>query len=297
MRGALALLTAACLALGCETTAGAPDAAAAADVTPVVDAGADVAMDAPAADLPDVPAGEVMLGGVCSLNRDCPASARCTCADGDCRCMEGARGVGVSGETRCSTGDDCASSLCVDGNNGMLCSDGCTSNDDCPPALPRCITIGALSLSLCARDPNAPPGDGGTYHTALVGTFGARTGPFDSARHGRQGTTGVYVEAYLGGDPACPESNSPTPQRTLVINGVRADVSGVQTEAMGVRAVLLDFSGGLVSAPTARATAVSVTPQEIVAGTRVRFELRATFEGGTITGTLDAPWCRSLDAL
>ena len=31
------------------------------------------------------------------------------------------------------------------------------------------------------------------------------------------------------------------------------------------------------------------------AGTRVRADLRVTFEGGTITGVIDAPWCRSLD--
>ena len=106
---------------------------------------------------------------------------------------------------------------------------------------------------------------------------------------------GIYVEAYLGGDPACPESTSPTPQRTLVITGVRTNVSAVQNSAGGVRAVLLDFSGQLISTPTARATSVEVTPRELGAGTRVRFDLRATFEAGTITGAIDAPWCRSLD--
>jgi hypothetical protein len=279
--------------LGCSDPVTGADAAR--DVTAPDAPRMDAAVDAPPTDLPDVPAGEVGLGASCSLNRECAANARCQCASGDCRCMEGPRGTGRSGVARCTSGDDCESSLCVDGNNGMLCSDACTSNADCPPALPRCITLGALSLSLCARDPNAPPGDGGTYNTMLTATFGARGGPFDSARHGRQGTNGIYLEAYLGGDPACPEANSPTPQRTLVLTGLRTNVTGVQTSATGVRAVLLDFSGGLIATPTARATMVEVTPQELGAGTRVRADIRVTFEGGTITGVVDAPWCRSLD--
>jgi hypothetical protein len=81
----------------------------------------------------------------------------------------------------------------------------------------------------------------------------------------------------------------------LVLTGLRTNVTGVQTSATGVRAVLLDFSGGLIATPTARATMVEVTPQELGAGTRVRADIRVTFEGGTITGVVDAPWCRSLD--
>lgn len=293
MRAARIIFALIAPSLGCESSGSALDASA--DATVLRDVTVEAARDASGAEAPDVPAGEVMLGGICSLNRDCMASARCECASGDCRCMEGVRGTGRSGEARCASGEDCESALCVDGNNGMLCSDACVTNVDCPPALPRCITIGALSLSLCARDPNAPPGDGGTFNTALTATFGARSGPLDSARHGRQGSAGVYVEAYLGGDPACPESTSPTPRRTLVINGIRTKVSAVQTQASGLRAVLLDFAGELLTAPTARATAIEVTPRELGAGSRVRFDLRVTFEGGTIVGSVDAPWCRSLD--
>ena len=81
--------------LGCSDPVTGTDAAR--DVTTADVPRMDAAIDAPTPDLHDVPAGEVGLGASCSLNRECAANARCQCASGDCRCMEGPRGTGRAG--------------------------------------------------------------------------------------------------------------------------------------------------------------------------------------------------------
>lgn len=278
------------ISLGCNTVASIPMDA----TTPSADAAPDVP---PADAAPDVPPRDAGPPAACSFNRDCPADQRCACANGDCACAVGARGAGRPGDP-CASGDDCASSVCLDGPAGTLCSDACESPRDCPPTLPRCISVGGLGSAICVRDPGAvvdAGADAGAASSSLMATFGSRRGGFDRAQHGRAGSTGIYLEAHFGGDPACPTMGSPTPRRTLVISGVRTDLRGAQTDATGVRVTLLDFGGDLVSTPTARATRVELTPRDLAVGATVRFDLRATFAGGEITGSVDAPWCMSLD--
>ncbi len=278
------------VASACSSAPAAP-ADASSDVATADTASPDAALDDAPADDVDTREG----GGACSFNRDCIASERCACSDADgCRCATGARGVGVAGVDRCATGNDCASALCLDGPGGaLLCSAPCATTADCPAALPRCISVPTVGR-ICARDPSATADAGAG--TALTARFGSATGGFDRAQHGVAGADGVYIEAHFGGDPACPTMSSPTPRRTLVLSGVRAGRTGVQTRADGVSATLLDFGGELVSAPLVRATAVEVTPRAIDRGVTVSLELTATFPGGTITGSFVAPHCASLDA-
>lgn len=279
------------MATACNSAPAAPaDAspdASATDVTPSPDAARD---DAPAV---DAAMGEG--GGACTYNADCIASERCECSEADgCRCAPGARGAGVAGVDGCASGNDCATALCLDGPGGaMLCSTPCAAAAECPAALPRCISVPTLGR-ICARDPSAVADAGAG--TGLTARFGTATGGFDRAQHGVAGADGVYIEAHFGGDPACPTMGSPTPRRTLVLSGVRAGRTGVQTRADGVSATLLDFGGELTSAPVARATAVSVMPRTIDRGVTVSLELSATFPGGTVTGSFVAPHCPSLDA-
>ncbi len=272
-----------------------PDASEAPDATPLAP---DATLDATPAD---------SSGRVCSFNRDCPEAERCECDESTgCRCLLGSRGTGEAGRTPCTSGNDCASALCVEANGGTsLCSDGCASPSDCPAALPRCLSVARVGR-FCARDPaatadaaapDAPPGcTGACAQTTLQAAFGSARGPFERAQHGNAGSATLRVEAHLGGNPACPDPRSPTPRRTLVLTGIRATADATpQTEAEGVRATLFDFAGELVTAPLLRATAVRVVPRGWTRDGYVSLDVRVTFPGGAITGGLFAPHCPSLD--
>ena len=135
--------------------------------------------------------------------------------------------------------------------------------------------------------------DGGTQ---LVGVVGAKSGPFTRAQHGVEPDGGLYVEAHFGGDPACPDMNSPTPSRTLIVSGLQAlRDGGVLTYADGLRVTLLDFDSVLTSAPVLRSTTTRATALDVQPGVSVTFTLEATFDGGSFTGRLVAPHCASLD--
>lgn len=98
-----------------------------------------------------VPSNEENRDGVCTFNADCPRDQRCSCTDGDCACADGERGTGENGVDTCETGDDCASSLCVEGADDFYCSDACVDASDCGPALPVCEDIAFLGR-ICIRE-------------------------------------------------------------------------------------------------------------------------------------------------
>ena len=90
--------------------------------------------------------------GVCTFNRDCPADQRCGCTEADgCACEDGPRGTGVNGVDTCTDGNDCASSLCVEGTDAFYCSDACETDADCGPALPACIYVTFIG-QVCVRE-------------------------------------------------------------------------------------------------------------------------------------------------
>ncbi len=89
---------------------------------------------------------------ICSFNSDCIPTERCEC-DGECACRIGTRGTGAAGVDMCTDGNDCASSVCAEGNGGVFyCSGECDTAADCGPELPRCIDV-AFVGRICARDP------------------------------------------------------------------------------------------------------------------------------------------------
>lgn len=160
--------------------------------------------------------------------------------------------------------------------------------------------------------------EGGADAGALgfVATFGARTRRFDRVQFGFERADAgagadasvsppgrpVYLEAYEGGDPACPEMNSPTPLRTIVIAGLRVPSSGLPvTQTEGLVVSLVDFQGDLVSDPMPlRAASARVTVQratlEPADDATMAIELDADFGAGrTVRGALTATHCRSLD--
>lgn len=96
-------------------------------------------------------------GDECAFNRDCQAALRCECdEDTGCFCKPGARGTGQVGVDTCDSGNQCASSLCVEGptNGESICSDECEDEDDCGGKLPRCIAVFGIPEPICAREPS-----------------------------------------------------------------------------------------------------------------------------------------------
>jgi hypothetical protein len=95
---------------------------------------------------------EANRDGACGFNRDCPADQRCECSEADgCFCADGVRGTGENGVDTCTSGEDCASALCVEGNGAFYCSDTCATDTDCGAALPTCMDI-AFVGRICVRD-------------------------------------------------------------------------------------------------------------------------------------------------
>ncbi len=119
------------------------------DAAPVDAAPLDAQVDA------QVDAG-MSSGTVCSFNRECPDNERCLCDEvTGCACTIGPRGTGVAGEP-CTTGDDCASAVCLEGpNDDLVCTEECEDETTCPANLPQCLPI-AFVGQVCVRQ--APPG-------------------------------------------------------------------------------------------------------------------------------------------
>ncbi len=101
----------------------------------------------------DVATGDVATGGACAFNRECAATDRCECIDFTCTCRPGARGTGKNGVDVCTSGNDCASSVCTEGSDGKdYCSDECVTAADCGGKLPRCLDVTGLGR-ICVRAP------------------------------------------------------------------------------------------------------------------------------------------------
>lgn len=132
--------------------------------------------------------------------------------------------------------------------------------------------------------------------TELEARFGDVTESFDAAYFGTNGDGTLRVEAYGGAAEGCPEMDSPTPDRTLIIAALPMPTD--RSEVV-VTATLLDFEGTLtsepfVSTPTAliRAQAAQLAPLDM-AFVRITFD--ASFEGGEVDGVIYATHCASLD--
>lgn len=137
---------------------------------------------------------------------------------------------------------------------------------------------------------------------SLEATYGAKKASFERAQFGwdKQAgkVTGITTEAHAGGAPACPTQSSPTPDRTLVISGVKlGSVGKTLTQADGVAVTLLDFKATLTDKPLDKATALKLTVVALEgdAPERVAFDLEATFAEGTLVGHVFAEHCATMD--
>lgn len=140
--------------VGCSAAEPAPDAGSAS----LADAGGVTRSDA-GIDGGVVPSGDAgaavdagSSGLLCSFNTDCPEAERCACDEvAGCTCERGPRGTGVLGVDTCTSGDDCESSLCLEGPGDVLyCSGPCDDDADCGGVLPVCADI-AFVGRICIR--------------------------------------------------------------------------------------------------------------------------------------------------
>lgn len=121
------------------------------DTTPAIDSGKTSDSSADTKTTADVASGDVATGGACAFNRECAATDRCECIDFTCTCRPGARGTGKNGVDVCTSGNDCASSVCAEGSDGKdYCSDECLTNANCGGKLPRCLDVTGLGR-ICVR--------------------------------------------------------------------------------------------------------------------------------------------------
>lgn len=105
---------------------------------------------------------------------------------------------------------------------------------------------------------------GACAEQALEAIFSTTTEGFERAIYGID-TTGaqptLYLEALSGGFSGCPKQDSPTPDRSLLITGLRLPSSGTLSEADGVTITLLDYRGTLLPAkPLSKATKITEKP-------------------------------------
>lgn len=129
---------------------------AAMDASTMAETGAgDAATGTDAVVMGDVPSNpDGTAGVVCAFNKDCAQGLRCECTEADgCACRMGARGTGRNGVTVCTSGNDCASSVCVEGPDGMsYCSDECVDGMGCMGMLPQCTDVSFVGR-ICVRTP------------------------------------------------------------------------------------------------------------------------------------------------
>ena len=132
--------------------------------------------------------------------------------------------------------------------------------------------------------------------TLLTASFGDVVETFDVAYFGLEGDGTVHLEVYGDAAPGCPASDSPTPARTLVIGSFAAPTDTTPTS---LSVSLLDFEGTLTEEPILRSSSATATPRaarvEATSMGFVRFDLEASFEGGTLDGAVYATHCDSLD--
>lgn len=84
-------------------------------------------------------------GAECVFNHDCQLALRCEC-DGTCTCEPGARGTGKNGIDGCDAGEQCASSLCVEGP-GDSGAHYCRTSASRTPTAPACCRSARRSRS------------------------------------------------------------------------------------------------------------------------------------------------------
>lgn len=147
--------------------------------------------------------------------------------------------------------------------------------------------------------------------TTLAASKGGKSYPLSQAYFGltklSEGGFELYVEVHEGAAPGCPQQSSPTPDRTLIVSGMRPGTLTPQTKADGIATTMLDFDGTVSPVLPLKSSAATVTTlgeslclecygQPDPGGRFYDFSLDATLDDGvTVQGMAHATHCDSLD--
>lgn len=144
-----------------------------------------------------------------------------------------------------------------------------------------------MDAAVDGRNPDAPI----STTTALTATIKS-TQVLDVAYYGVNANGTLYVEAYKGATPGCPDMNTPAPDYTLILGSFPTTSSTAMSTAN-----LFDYVGDLhdnfpqpLTATSVMLSAITYVPNMFVA-----LDADLTFPGGTLTGHLYATHCTSLD--
>lgn len=160
----------------------------------------------------------------------------------------------------------------------------------------------AEAASEASTDAASSTCEGACKVTSLVVDIGGKKRTLVRSQFGTQpgdGGTELHTESHLGGAPACPEMNSPSPDYTLIITAVPHGAAGRKlSDRDGVIASFLDFKGDLGLPPATKAVSVNLTV--VAADTSsppkwVAFDVSAMFREGEVKGHLYSEHCTSLN--
>ena len=125
----------------------------------------------------------------------------------------------------------------------------------------------------------------------LTANFGLTTRSFARAYFGVTASDATAaVEAYVGGDDGCPSKQSATPDATLIVAGIPMNTTNPNGTAN-----LLDFEGVLLGGELAAGASNVGLATLSESADLIAFTTTLTFDGGTVSGTLVATFCASLD--
>lgn len=146
--------------------------------------------------------------------------------------------------------------------------------------------------------------EGACKTTSLVTDFGGRKRTLNRAQFGTEkGDAGaqLHTEAHLGGSPACPSPQSPTPDYTLIVSSIpRGTAGGKLSERDGVTSAFFDFKNDLgLASPSGITKAISVSITITAQDTAnppawIAMDVSAMFREGEVKGHIYAEYCQSL---
>jgi hypothetical protein len=162
----------------------------------------------------------------------------------------------------------------------------------------------ADATSEAKADAPASACEGACKTTSLVTDFGGRKRTLNRAQFGtQQGDAGaeLHTESHLGGSPACPSMQSPTPDYTLIVSSIpRGTAGGKLSQRDGVTSAFFDFKSDLgLAAPSGITKSVSVSITITAQDTAdppawVAMDVSAMFREGEVKGHMYAEYCPSL---
>jgi len=143
--------------------------------------------------------------------------------------------------------------------------------------------------------------DPGCHELTLKVIFDSGSGSFSRAQFGFNQDGTLHLEAHSGGSADCPTPTSPTPDRTLVLEGV-PQFSLADPLSQGLSAAFFDFKGDILGQNVLASTkTVSLAPMYGNFAPRAQSELAfsASITGfpqnGSASGNVFAVHCDSMD--